>query len=176
MTYKDVSILQFQRLHSAILHHKENIYEIGMEILDIFEGVPATESRNWKVKEFDKRLAKYAFLNTELPSDKWVKSFELGGINYTVHQTPDKWNVGQFVSMSNLTKDKDKVIDNLHIIVAVMCTDDDAHVIDRSRHFQENLSVEVAYPIALFFCAVMLKLPTNIQHSLKQAGRLHGLV
>lgn len=171
MTYKDISILQFQRLHSAVLHHKENIYEIGMEILDIFEGVPVAESKNWKVKEFDKRLQKYAFLNTELPSDKWVKEFECEGVTYKVMQTPDKWNVGQFVSMANLTKDPDKIVDNLHIIVAVMCTADEMQIPERSRLFQEKLSAEVAYPLALFFCAVMLKLPTDIQHSLKVVDR-----
>lgn len=176
MNYNDVSILQFQRLNAAIIHHKENIYEVGMEILDIFEGVPPSESRNWKVKTFDKRLAKYAFLNTEVPEDKWVTSFEFEGKTYEVMQTPDKWNVGQYVSMANLTKDKDKIIDSLHIIIAVMVCPNDGDVIELSRKFQDGLSISIAYPLGLFFCAVMLKLPKSTLHYLKEQVRLAGLV
>lgn len=177
MTYKDVTILQFQRFHSAVIHHGfsfddgslllANIYEIGMEILNIFEDVPIAESKLWKVKYFDKRLEKYAFLLNSLPSDEWVKEFEFNGNIYKVKQTPDQWNTAQFVSMANLTKDRDKIMDVVHIIVAVMCTDDDSHVIQRSREFQDGLSIAIAYPLALFFCAVMLKLPPSTLRYLK---------
>jgi hypothetical protein len=168
MTYKEVTILQFQQIHAATIHHKDNIYEIGIEILDTFEQLPRSESSLMKVKEFDKRLSKYAFLNEEVPSDEWVKEFTLQDITYKVAQTPDKWNVGQFVSMANLTKDPDKIIDNVHLIVAVMCTTYEKDVFDRARLFQSELSISIAYPLALFFCALMLKLPESMMRYLKE--------
>jgi hypothetical protein len=91
-------------------------------------------------------------------------------------QTPNKWNVGQYVSMSNLTKDQSTILDNVHIILAVMCVGKDKmDVEDRSEHFQNNLSISIAYPIALFFCAVMLKLPDNLMDYLKGKESQVGL-
>lgn len=173
MTYKEVTILQFQQLHSAIRHHGENVYELGMEILNIFEGMERAESSQMSVNDFNKRLEKYQFLNEELPSDHWVKEFKLGQDLFKVHQTPDKWNVGQYVSISQLTKDQDKIIDNLHLILAVMCSKDE-DVRDLSIRFQNELSISIAYPIALFFCAVMLMLPKDILHSLRVQAELVG--
>lgn len=168
MNYQDVTILQFQQIHSAIRHHGENVYELGMELLNIFEGVDRAESSQWLVKDFEQRLAKYQFLNQELPSDHWVKEFTLGKDKFKVSQTPDKWNVGQYVSISQLTQDQDKIIDNLHLIIAVMCQKDE-DIKDLSERFQNELPITIAYPIALFFCGVMLMLPDDIQHSLMVA-------
>ena len=165
MNYNDVTILQFQKVHSAIRHYEENVYELGMEILNIFEGVERSESSQWLVKDFEKRLEKYAFLNEDLPSDHWVKEFTLGKDKFQVSQTPNKWNVGQYVSISQLTQDQEKIVDNLHLILAVMCQKDE-DIKDLSERFQNELPITIAYPIALFFCGVMLMLPNDIQHSL----------
>jgi hypothetical protein len=168
MKYSDITILQYQRLISATRHHTDNAFEIGIELLNIFENIPRTESEGWDIPTFNKRLERYSFLNQEMPSDKWVKSFELSGITYKVMQTPNKWNVGQYVSMSNLTKDQSTILDNLHTILAVMCVGKDKmDVQDRAEHFQNNLSIEVAYPIALFFLGVLLMLPEHMMDSLR---------
>lgn len=168
MKYSDITILQYQRLISATRHHTDNAFEIGIELLNIFENIPRTESEDWDIPSFNKRLERYSFLNQEMPSDKWVKSFELSGVKYKVMQTPNKWNVGQYVSMSNLTKDQNTILDNLHTILAVMCVGDDKmDVQERSEYFQNNLSIEVAYPIALFFLGVLLMLPKHMMDSLR---------
>jgi hypothetical protein len=157
MTFKDVTILQFQKLQSAFKHFDGNAYEVGMAILDIFEGVPKTLSSQCLVKDFDKRLAKYQFLiDAEMKDNEWVKEFELNGKVYQVTQQVHHWNVEQWVSMGTLTQDPDKIIENVHLILATLCTDE-RDIMDRANEFQNDLSIEVAYPIAVFFCAVMLK-------------------
>lgn len=165
MTYQDVTILQFQKVYSAKRLHEDNVFELGVEILNIFEGIERTESSQWLVKDFDKRLEKYSFLNDELESDHWVKEFTLGKDTFKVMQTPNKWNAGQWASIQNLIKDPERIIDNIHLIIAVMCQKDQ-DIKDLSERFQNELPITIAYPIALFFCGVMLMLPKDILHSL----------
>jgi hypothetical protein len=173
MTLNDVTIFQFQQLHSAIKHYEDNPYEIGMEMLRIFEGIEREVSSKMKVKEFEKRIAKYSFLNDFQVSDEWVKSFELNGKTYKVEQFIHNWNVSQFISMSNLTKDNDEIIPNIHLILAVMC-EDERDIKERANEFQNDLPISIAYPIAVFFCAVLLKLENDIPNYLREGEQQIG--
>jgi len=173
MSINEVTIFQFQQLHSAIKHYEDNPYEIGMEMLRIFEGVEREESSKMKVKEFEKRIAKYSFLNDFQVSDEWVKSFELNGKTYKVEQFIHNWNVSQFISMSTLTKDNDEIIPNIHLIIATMC-EDERDLKERAEEFQMSLPIALAYPIGVFFCAVLLKLEKDIPNFLKVEGQQIG--
>ena len=169
MNYADVTIGQFQQLAIVQKIHDGNPFMIGANVIEIFEGVPVAEVKKWDVKTFQKAMKKYDFLSNDIPSDDWVKEFEFQGVKYKPVQEIHKWNVGQYVSISNLTRQEDEIIKNLHIIIAVMCSDDENDVQSRAELFQKHLSVEVAYPLALFFCAVILKLPKSIAASLRVA-------
>lgn len=172
MNYNDITIEQYQKLSNCILLQTEtiegseivNAYELGMDILEIFEGVPRSESSLWSVKDFDSRLAKYKFLNEPIQSDSWVVKLQVDGKEYKVKQTPDKWNVGQYVSMANLTKRQEDIVDNCHIIIAVMLneTSDTSELMEFAEKVRKEVTIDKAYPLAVFFTAVMLMLPPNI--------------
>jgi hypothetical protein len=46
---------------------------------------------------------------------------------------------------------------------------------DRANEFQNDLSIEVAYPIAVFFCAVMLKFQNDMPSYFQEAELVIGL-
>jgi len=123
MNYNNITIEQFQKLSNCIILNSEkiedsqivNTFKLGQDILNIFEGVEHTDSGQWMVDEFNKRLEKYAFLNEPIQSDSWVKVVKVGGKDYKVKQTPDKWNVGQFVSMAYLTKRHEDIMNNSNL-------------------------------------------------------------
>lgn len=170
MTYKDVTILQAQQLERSRLINMDNVYEIGKDILNIFEGIDKKEVDQWSVNYFNKRLKKYKFLSTELPSDEWVKEFECQGKTYTVMQTPDKWNISQFSSIAALTKSQEEIMNNCHTIIAVMVSKNAGldEIKETADTFRNHLSIDVAFPIAVFFLAVMSNLPSSIVHYLKE--------
>jgi hypothetical protein len=122
------------------------------------------------VDEFNKRLEKYAFLNEPIQSDSWVKVVKVGGKDYKVKQTPDKWNVGQFVSMASLTKRHEDIIDNCHLIIAVMLLDnvETSELMEFADKVRKEVTIDIAYPLAVFFTGVMLLLPPNIAPYLKE--------
>jgi len=174
MNYSNVTIDQFQRLTQVVKIHDGNVFMIGANIINIFEGVSIDEVKLWTVNKLEKKMVKYSFLNDSIPEDNWVKEFTLEDKTYKVIQTPDKWNVGQFISIASLTKTPEEIISNLHLILAAMVCTNEHDVMDTSRLFKERLSIDIAYPIGLFFCAVMLKLPKSITHYLKVELQ-HGL-
>lgn len=185
MNYKDITIEQFQKLSNCIILNSEqiedsqivNTFKLGQDILNIFEGVEHTDSGQWMVDQFNKRLEKYAFLNEPIQSDEWVKVVKVGGKDYKVKQTPDKWNVGQFVSMASLTKRHEDIIDNCHLIIAVMLLDnvETSELMEFADKVRKEVTIDIAYPLAVFFTGVMLMLPPNIAPYLKEAVQT-GLV
>jgi len=81
------------------------------------------------------------------------------------------WNTEQFISMSSLTKEKEAIVDNLHLILATLCykeKDEDVQMTEFNRRadlFREHLDVDVAYPIGFFFALLLLSLSQTIQSS-----------
>jgi hypothetical protein len=73
--------------------------------------------------------------------------------------------------MSSLTKEKEAIVDNLHLILATMCykdKDEDVQMTEFNRRgelFQLNLDEDVAYPIGFFFALLLLSLSQHIQSS-----------
>jgi hypothetical protein len=104
--------------------------------------------------------------------DAWVTEFEVKGEKFFVNQYLTDWNTEQFISMSSLTKEKEAIVDNLHLILATMCykeKDEDVQMTEFNRRaelFQLNLDVDVAYPIGFFFALLLVKLSEGIQSSL----------
>lgn len=178
MNYNNITIEQFQKLSNCIILNSEkiedsqivNTFKLGQDILNIFEGVEHTDSGQWMVDEFNKRLERYVFLNEPIQSDEWVKLVKVGGKDYKVKQTPDKWNVGQFVSMASLTKRHEDIIDNCHLIIAVMLLDnvETSELMDFADKVRKEVTIDIAYPLAVFFTGVMLMLPPNIAPYLKE--------
>jgi hypothetical protein len=76
--------------------------------------------------------------------------------------------------MGTLTQDPDKIIENVHLILATLCTDE-RDIMDRANEFQNDLSIEVAYPIAVFFCAVMLKFHNDMPSYFQEEELVLGL-
>jgi len=178
MNYNNITIEQFQKLSNCIILNSEqiedsqivNTFKLGQDILNIFEGVEHTDSGQWMVDEFNKRLEKYAFLNEPIQSDSWVVKVKIDGKEYKVKQTPDKWNVGQFVSMASLTKRHEDIIDNCHLIIAVMLLDnvETSELMEFADKVRKEVTIDIAYPLAVFFTGVMLMLPPNIAPYLKE--------
>lgn len=158
MTYKDVTINQFQRLAKSIKENEENKYALSMDLLNIFENISYEESSKIKVKDIDKRVEKYNFLFTENIEDvKWVKEFEFKDKTYKVNQFIHEWTYSQFVSVNTIINTDP--IQHLHILVAIMC-EDERHYLTRAEEFKD-LPILTAYPLMVFFCAVLTKLEAD---------------
>ncbi len=174
MTINDITIFQAQQLYSAIEHYEGNEYEIGMEIFLMFDDIPKEVSSKFSVLEFQRKMKKhYEVLGIFEPKDEWVRSFECKGKTYKVEQFIHNWDASQWVSIKNLTKTPKETIENCHLILATLCQDERS-LVERAEDFQTNLSFTTAFPISVFFCAVLMKLENDMPNYLKEAERVTG--
>jgi len=165
-----LSILKYQELHNAIITSQGNDVRQAYNILSILTGKSVEEYRTMKWSDFISEQNKIEIPSLELKADNMVSEFEVNGETFKVVQFATDWNFEQFSNMSNLTRDENSIIDNLHLILSVLCYKDKNEDVSltefdrRSKLFQEYLNVEIAYPIGFFFAVFLAKLSQSTQY------------
>jgi len=116
-SWEGVTIEQFQALQK-ILAEKGDEYATNMAIISIMSGVPVDEIETYALKTYAKCMRTLSFLSEQLVGEV-QKAVEFGGLRYDVITDVYKLNGGQYITLMHLMKDPDKVIDQLHEVMAV---------------------------------------------------------
>jgi len=167
-----MNIKTYQELYNAIKIGDNNEIRTAYNVLSVLTGKPISEYKRMKWTDFLKEQESVIIPDISSFPDAWVTEFEVKGERFFVNQYLTDWNTEQFISMSSLTKEKEAIVDNLHLILATMCykdKDEDVQMTEFNRRaelFQLNLDVDVAYPIGFFFALLLVKLSEGIQSSL----------
>jgi hypothetical protein len=167
-----MNIKTYQELYNAIKLGDNNEIRTAYNVLSVLTGKPISEYKRMKWTDFLKEQESVTIPDISTFPDAWVTEFEVKGEKFFVNQYLTDWNTEQFISMSSLTKEKEAIVDNLHLILATMCykeKDEDVQMTEfnrRAQMFQYHLDVDVAYPIGFFFALLLVKLSEGIQSSL----------
>ena len=159
-----MNIKQYQGLYNAIKLGDNNEIRTAYNVMSVLTGKPISEYRQMKWVDFLKEQEGITIPDISSFPDKWVTEFMVQGEKYFVNQYITDWNTEQFISMSSLTKEKEAIVDNLHLILATMCykeKDEDVQMTEFNRRaelFRENLDVDTAYPIGFFFALLLMRL------------------
>ena len=159
-----MNIKQYQELYNAIKLGDNNEIRTAYNVLSVLTGKPISEYKRMKWTDFLKEQEGVTIPDISSFPDEWVTEFEVKGERFFVNQYVTDWNTEQFISMSSLTKEKEAIVDNLHLILATMCykeKDEDVQMTEfnrRAEMFREHLDVDVAYPIGFFFALLLVKL------------------
>ena len=81
-------------------------------------GVPVYEIETYSLKTYAKCMQTLSFLTEQLVGQA-QKVVEFGGVRYDVITDVYNLNGGQYITLMHLMKDPDKVIDQLHEVMAV---------------------------------------------------------
>jgi hypothetical protein len=166
-----MNIKQYQGLYNAIKLGDNNEIRTAYNVLSVLTGKPISEYKRMKWTDFLKEQEGVTIPDISSFPDAWVTEFEVKGERFFVNQYLTDWNTEQFISMSSLTKEKEAIVDNLHLILATLCykdKDEDISMTEFNRRaelFREHLDVDVAYPIGFFFALLLLSLSQAIQSS-----------
>ena len=166
-----MNIKQYQELYNAIKLGENNEIRTAYNVMSVLTGKPISEYRRMKWVDFLKEQEGVTIPDISSFPDAWVTEFEVKGEKYFVNQYITDWNTEQFISMSSLTKEKESIVDNLHLILATLCykeKNEDVQMTEFNRRaelFREHLDVDVAYPIGFFFALLLLSLSQHIQSS-----------
>jgi hypothetical protein len=166
-----MNIKTYQGLYNAIKLGDNNEIRTAYNVMSVLTGKPISEYKRMKWTDFLKEQEGVTIPDISSFPDAWVTEFEVKGEKFFVNQYLTDWNTEQFISMSSLTKEKEAIVDNLHLILATLCykeKDEDVQMTEFNRRaelFREHLDVDVAYPIGFFFALLLLSLSQAIQSS-----------
>ena len=173
-----MNIKQYQGIYNAIKLGGDDEIRTAYNVMSVLTGKSIGEYRKMKWLDFVKEQEALEIPDITSFPDAWVTSFEVKGEKYFVNQYITDWNTEQFISMSSLTKEKEAIVDNLHLILATLCykdKDEDVQMTEFNRRaelFREHLDVDVAYPIGFFFALLLVKLSETIpSYSTKKRKR-----
>jgi len=166
--WSGIKIYQYQKIDKLITDKEIDLFEKQIRLVQIVFKLNNKQIDEIPVTDFNERfIPEIDFIFTTKPNNKIPIYFEIGKIKYVFEPRVDNLTAGQYIELSTLCKDQNKIIDNLHFILSVICLPektkyDSETVIDRSNLFQKELSISIAYPIALFFYQLYLNLIKNI--------------
>jgi hypothetical protein len=173
-----MNIKTYQGLYHAIKLGDNNEIRTAYNVMSVLTGKPISEYKRMKWTDFLKEQEGVTIPDISSFPDAWVTEFEVKGERFFVNQYLTDWNTEQFISMSSLTKEKEAIVDNLHLILATLCykeKDEDVEMTEFNRRaelFREHLDVDTAYPIGFFFALLLLSLSQHIQsYSTKKRKR-----
>ena len=151
-----ITIKKYQEIYNAIKLGGDDEIRTAYNAMSVLTGKPISEYKRMKWMDFVKEQEGLEIPNISSFPDAWVTEFEVKGETFFVNQYVTDWNTEQFISMSSLTKEKEAIVDNLHLILATLCykdKDEDVQMTEFNRRaelFREHLDVDVAYPIGFF--------------------------
>jgi hypothetical protein len=166
-----MNIKTYQGLYHAIKLGDNNEIRTAYNVMSVLTGKPISEYKRMKWTDFLKEQEGVTIPDISSFPDAWVTEFEVKGERFFVNQYLTDWNTEQFISMSSLTKEKEAIVDNLHLILATLCykeKDEDVEMTEFNRRadlFREHLDVDIAYPIGFFFALLLLSLSQAIPSS-----------
>ena len=166
-----MNIKQYQGIYNAIKLGGDDEIRTAYNVMSVLTGKSIGEYRKMKWLDFVKEQEALEIPDITSFPDAWVTEFECQGEKYFVNQYITDWNTEQFISMSSLTKEKEAIVDNLHLILATLCykeKDEDVQMTEFNRRadlFREHLDVDTAYPIGFFFALLLVQLSEHIQSS-----------
>jgi len=131
------------------------------KILEIFSPV-----KNLSVKAFKKLCNELGWMSEFNISTDLVERFRIGETIYNVKLDIEKYNAGQYMEIKSFAKDPETVHRNLHNILAVIAPSDTDHK-ERAALFETAISMEIAYPLVVFFCNLWSNLIDSTQSYLK---------
>jgi len=163
-TWNDITISQYIDLLPSAYKGMNEVEKV-IHSLSILTEQSKDEVRALSIDQAKEYNSKLSFLN-ELPSSHYKATFKLNGVRYRVEPNANKMSAGSYITtmhlFQDLANDPEKIEKNLHIILAQVVQPIKRkgfkwvnYEIDRMKiaeDFYNGLSMEVAYPICVFFC------------------------
>lgn len=178
--YSDLTIKQF--LNCKLISEMQTdpidrnvrlLAEVSGKTVDEIESLPLTEL---------KAKLKYLANIEDLGEVGKVKmKFKVKGKSFKVIWKTQELTSGQYIDVSHFTKEPDKIIYNIHNILAAISVPMKYGLIqqkyDGAKHkdiadlLYNHMTIAQAYPIMLFFCRYYEELDSNILTYLVEEGK-----
>lgn len=190
-SWSKVTIADYMRIYE-LQNSKLNILEKQVKILAVLANVPDKNFNELPIAAIGKLFAPLQFLST-VPKAELKQVYEIGNRKYKLVKDAKDLTTGQMIDLLHYTKERDEesLISNLHLILTTVllpCKQirlyTGAKVKDpktekyletsyeeTALNFLENMNIEDALSISLFFCRVSTISSLAIKTYLEQETR-----
>jgi len=147
----------------------------GLDFEYVYHKVPKAEVL--------KCIKQLSFLSGELPQGKPQRKFKVNGVWYELVEDANRLSGGQYMRtqtiLKDLAKDPETIDKNLHLILANVCVPmerkgvrlkikTEYDIKEVATEFYDYLTIDIAYPIIIFFCTLSKNLIPFMQDYLTQ--------
>lgn len=118
-SWDEVTIAEFCEIQDIMNSLNYNELEKKIKVLAVLAGVKDDEFDSYLMTEIHEMFKNLEFLQYEPTAD--VRDYYvIGGKRYKLIKNVNELTAGQFIDLSNYTKDKSMIADNMHLIIATL--------------------------------------------------------
>ena len=150
---------------NAITENRLDGFDADYHLVKALTGLSDDELNAMPIPEFKDKLKKSSFL-LEKHFKKAVDRFTIEGVEYRINWRVEQKTAGQYIDLTHYCK---RPFENMHYIMAVLTffdKYDSKEVEKRAELFYNKLTMDIVYPICLFFSKVLKDSMVAIQDSL----------
>ena len=154
----------------------------AVKLINALSGCPVEDLLQVNYQQIE-HLALYCMSLFPKDKEKFIDRFEIDGVQYGFLDSWKKFSFAEWVDLDTLiTKNPEQVIDNIHIILAIMYRPivsedkktkkytiekyDSEKMIERAELFKKNLDVRIYFGTLVFFSRFVKKYTSPTQQSL----------
>jgi hypothetical protein len=153
--WSDITIGVYQELYAVLKMSDGIVLEKDIKMLSIVTGVSEEIIGTMSVEIYSDLMQRMTFILTLPKSDNIPLQIKFDGIKYNLQMRVEKLTLAQYIDLETLSKTPDEIIYNLHKILAVFMNNDKVYNTDamlrRADIFKAKMTMDIAYPIAVFF-------------------------
>ncbi len=166
--WTQVTLKQFQAIQALLKDEEADLYQKNTEMIAILSGMDLADVAQLSLKSYAKIMKVLEFISEPM-ENKLTRKFMLNGKKYRIVSDVYKLNGGQYITLQHLLRDSEKVIDNLHQIMAIFAipykrkwwgwkrTEYDSNNHEWISEEMLDLPVSIAQPLSAFFFANWMK-------------------
>jgi len=118
-SWADVTLKQYKQIAEVPSLGFKDELDNHLRVLSILTGIDDTEFLDLPLKELNKVLLKIKFIYKKPKDLKIQHKIKIGKQRYRVNYLPSQLDAGEYIDLTNYTKDESKIIENMPKIVAV---------------------------------------------------------
>lgn len=174
--WSGVTIRQWQALRDLAEECKEEGDTLTYRIrqLAILADIREDQAREVSLEDYKAYKDQFLFITTE-PEGKAPGSFKVDGKKYAPRLDFDGMSAAEYIDFTEYTKDPEQ---NAHEILALLC-EGPGTAKERAEVFFQGLTMDVAYPLLVFFyrvwsdftSSILLSLMQEANRTMKEAAR-----
>jgi hypothetical protein len=178
--YSDLTIKQFLNC-KLISEMQTDPIDRNVRLLAEVSGKTVDEIESLPLTELKAKLKYLANIEDLGEVGKVRMKFKVKGKSFKVIWKTQELTSGQYIDVSHFTKEPDKIIYNIHNILAAISVPmkygliqqkyDGAKHKDIAELLYNHMTIAQAYPIMLFFCRYYEELDSNILTFLVEEGK-----